>query len=110
MRTIMRAALGMSLVLMLTPCTWAQWPLGGEMMRMPKSEPSPTVTVNGRFQIFTSPNEKGETFMIDTDTGKVWILEKDTTSGAFVLKRIRVEEVDPAKTDLAGDKKTQVNK
>ena len=105
MNIVVRALLGMSLVLVLSPWATAQWPLGGDMMKKPGIEPSPTVTVSGRFQIFTSPHEKGDTFMLDTDTGKVWILKKDSTSGTYLLKRIRVEEVDPATADQPGEQK-----
>jgi hypothetical protein len=78
-------------------CAIAEWPLGREMIPTPKLEPSPTVTVTGRFQIFTSPYLKGDTFMLDTESGRVWILEKDSTTGEFSMKRVRVEEVDALK-------------
>ena len=92
-RIIFPAALTMVLLAM-PICSFGQWPLGREGIQGLKTEPSPTVTVRGRFQVFTSPNVKGETFMLDTDTGKVWILKKDGTTGLFALERIQVEEVD----------------
>jgi hypothetical protein len=110
MKTIIRDALITFLVLALAPCVFAQWPLGREMMPAAKIEPGPTVTVNGRFQIFTSPNEKDDTFMLDTDTGRVWLLKKDKTSGDYVFKRIRVEEVDPTTKKDTEEKKTEEKK
>jgi hypothetical protein len=73
----------------------AQWPLGRQLSQAAKvAEPGPHVTATGRFQVFISPHVKDQTFMIDTDTGKVWILKKDHTTGDFSLKRVPVEEVD----------------
>lgn len=92
-RIIIPAALTMALLAM-PICSFGQWPLGREGLQGLKTEPSPTVTIRGRFQVFTSPNVRGETFMLDTDTGKVWILKKDGTTGLFTLERIQVEEVD----------------
>jgi hypothetical protein len=73
----------------------AQWPLGKDITQMAeKSVPGPNITATGRFQIFISPHLKGSTFMIDTDTGKIWIILKDHSTGNFSLKRVPVEEVD----------------
>ncbi len=73
----------------------AQWPLGKDMSQLaPKKEESVHVTATGRFQIFVSPNQKGHTFMLDTDTGKMWLLKKDSLSGNFSMDRILVDEVD----------------
>jgi hypothetical protein len=73
----------------------AQWPLGKDLTQIPdKSAAGPNITATGRFQIFVSPHLKGYTFMIDTDTGKIWIILKDHASGNFSLKRVPVEEVD----------------
>jgi hypothetical protein len=75
---------------------YAQWPLGREGLQESKSsEGVPNVTGTGRFQIFVSPQTKGYTFMLDTDTGRVWIMKKDHTSGEFSLQRVPVEQVDP---------------
>jgi hypothetical protein len=52
------------------------------------------VTATGRFQIFVSPQTKGYTFMLDTETGKIWILKKDGASGEFSMQRITVDQVD----------------
>jgi hypothetical protein len=80
---------------------YAQWPLGREGLPESKSsEGVPNVTGTGRFQIFVSPQTKGYTFMLDTETGRVWIMKKDHTSGEFSLQRVPVEQVDskePAK-------------
>ncbi len=107
MKTIVRLALVMSAFLAGLPCAEAQWPLGRDAMQLTKTEPSPTVTVSGRFQIFTSPHEKGDTFMLDTDTGKVWLLRKDKTSGEYKFKRIRVEEVDSDTPETSGQEKSK---
>ena len=75
----------------------AQWPLGREMPQVAtKSEEQrgPSVTATGRFQVFVSPQAKGYTFMLDTDTGRVWVMKKDSTSGDFSMQRIPVEQVD----------------
>jgi len=73
----------------------AQWPLGKDITPIPeKSAPGPNITATGRFQIFISPHLKGSTFMIDTDTGKIWTIVKDHSTGNFSLKRVLVEEVD----------------
>jgi hypothetical protein len=74
----------------------AQWPLGREGLQESKSsEGPPYLTGTGRFQIFVSPQAKGYTFMIDTDTGKIWIMKKDHTSGEFSMQRIPVDQIDP---------------
>lgn len=74
--------------------SYGQWPLGKESVQpQTKSvETGVSVTGSGRHQIFVSPNVKGHTFMIDTDTGRVWIFKKDNTSGDFSLQRVPVEQ------------------
>lgn len=93
--------------LIATASVHAQWPLGEGVSKMQKElQPSPNLTTSGRFQVFTSPNIKGHTFMLDTDTGRVWIMKKDSASGEFSLNRISVEQVEGTKTDKPlGDKK-----
>ena len=107
MKTIVTLLFILSVVLATFPCAEAQWPLGGDAMQLTKTEPGPTVTVNGRFQIFTSPNEKGDTFMLDTDTGRIWVLRKGKTSGEYAFKRIWVEEVDSAPHGKPGEEKAK---
>jgi hypothetical protein len=84
---------------------YAQWPLGKDLAQglAKPTEPGPTITVTGRFQMLTSPNAKGQTFMLDTDTGKVWILKKDHATGEFSLQRIPVDEVDTRKSGTRSD-------
>lgn len=84
----------------------AQWPLGRQLPQIPQpSESGPHVTATGRFQIFVSPHLKEQTFMIDTETGKVWIIKKDHSTGDFSLKRVPVAEVDgKAKGDSPAQK------
>ncbi len=77
----------------------AQWPLGKELTgQETKGESFPNVTGTGRFQIFVSPQAKGNTFMLDTETGRVWIMKKDHTSGEFSLHRVQVEQIDSSFT------------
>jgi len=88
---------------------YAQWPLGRDVPQMGvKAEDSSIhVTATGKFQIFVSPQAKGYTFMLDTDTGRAWILKKDHASGDFFLQRIRVEQVDAEQTPKGGTSKSQ---
>jgi len=58
------------------------------------AERFPYVTATGRYQIFVSPHVKKHTFMLDTETGRVWIMKKDHASGDFSWKRVPVDEVD----------------
>ncbi len=71
----------------------AQWPLGKEISPPTgkTSEAGMFSSGSGRHQIFVSPNIKGHTFMIDTETGKVWIFRKDSASGDYSLQRVTVE-------------------
>lgn len=86
----------------------AQWPLGRDAQQGLKlGEPGATITVTGRYQIFVSPNVKGHTFMLDTDTGKVWIMKKDSTSGDFSFQRIPVEQIDSQQTGTAVQDKSK---
>jgi hypothetical protein len=106
MKTMVTTAFFVAALAAACPSIEAQWPLGRDAMQMTKTEPGPTVTVSGRFQIFTSPHQKGDTFMLDTDTGRVWLLKKDMTSGEYGFKRIRVEEVDSASSEKPGGRET----
>ena len=108
MKGIFRTVVIGTLCLGVTTAVQAQWPLGKELPQVSqKSEPGPNITVTGRFQIFISPHAKGHTFMLDTDTGKVWVMHKDPTAGDFSLKRVPVEEVDgkPGEKPPGGDTK-----
>ncbi|MGD9817801.1 MAG: hypothetical protein AB7V04_03780 [Desulfomonilaceae bacterium] len=72
----------------------AQWPLGKELPQqsLKSAESGIAVSGSGRHQIFVSPNIKGHTFMIDTDTGNIWMFKKDSTSGDYSLQRVPVEK------------------
>jgi len=87
----------------------AQWPLGRDVPQIGvKPEDHAThVTSTGRFQVFVSPQAKGYTFMLDTDTGRIWILKKDHASGDFFMQRIRVEQVDSDEAAKTVTPKTQ---
>jgi hypothetical protein len=86
----------------------AQWPLGKELTgQETKGESFPNVTGTGRFQIFVSPQAKGYTFMLDTETGRVWIMKKDHTSGEFSLHRVQVEQIDSSFTPKPQPDKTE---
>ena len=77
----------------------SQWPLGKELSQtaLKVGDSSSSITLTGRYQMFVSPNAKGHTFMIDTDTGRLWIMKKDSASGDFSLQRIPVDQVDEHK-------------
>jgi hypothetical protein len=91
----------------------AQLPFGLDKSKKAEESSVPNVTMTGRFQIFVSPNIKGATFMLDTDTGRVWIVKKDHKSGNHYLKRVSVEEVDKtagsAKSDQAPSTSSKIN-
>ncbi|MHB8204756.1 MAG: hypothetical protein ACYDHG_13760 [Desulfomonilaceae bacterium] len=74
---------------------FAQWPLGKDLSpATAKSvENSGYLTGSGRFQVFVSPNIKGHTFMLDTETGRIWIFKKDNSSGDISLQRIPVDQL-----------------
>lgn len=72
-----------------------QWPLGREAAQLVKtSEMAQPLMMTGRYQIVVSPYVKGHTFMIDTETGRMWHMKKDSTTGEFSLQRIPVEHLD----------------
>ncbi len=86
--------IGVALTLAGVSAVEAQWPLGRDMTPPTiKSEPPPQVTTTGRFQIFVSPNIKDHTFMLDTDTGRIWIMKKNHSTGEFYLQRVTVRDV-----------------
>ena len=89
----------------------AQWPLGKELAgQEAKAESGVNVTGTGRFQIFVSPQAKGYTFMLDTDSGRVWIMKKDHSSGEFSLQRVKVDEIDSAAAGNRGEKSEKKDK
>ncbi len=89
----------------------AEWPFGTEQpKKVEKPQPWPAVTMSGRFQIFISPHLKGYTFMIDTDTGRVWEMKKDPSTGNFHLSRVLVEEVDKGKSEKSPREKGAADK
>ncbi len=81
------------LAICLTGAAEAQWPLNAQNLPKP-TEAGVSTTATGRFQVFVSPRIKTATFMIDTDTGRIWIFKKDHSTGDFSLKRVPVENVD----------------
>lgn len=106
MNAIRRLILVVAISVGLVSTTQAQWPLGKELSPQEgkSTEAGPYVTTTGRYQIFVSSQAKGYTFMLDTDTGRVWIMKKDSTSGDFSLQRVPVEQVD---TQVAGKPETK---
>lgn len=119
MNGIMRLILVPAVSLVLAATAQAQWPLGKELSPQEgkSTEASPYVTATGRYQIFVSPQAKGFTFMLDTDSGRVWIMKKDSTSGDFSLQRVPVEQVDTqptgkseTKQSKTGDKQSTIQK
>lgn len=92
-------------VLMLPQIVAAQWPLGREEgIGTRPGDTRDTIMVSGRYQVFVSPHAKGHTFMIDTDTGRVWVLKKDSATGEFSFHRVQVEQVDTDKEEKTGAK------
>jgi hypothetical protein len=91
-----RSAVMVILCLIIADLAHAQWPLGRDVAQQtPKSsEHGDTITLTGRYQVFVSPHVKGHTFMLDTDTGRVWIMKKDSTTGDFSFQRIPVDQID----------------
>lgn len=82
-----------------------QWPLGrDEGIAAKAGETRDIIMVSGRYQVFVSPHAKGHTFMIDTDTGRVWVLKKDSASGDFSFHRVSVEQVDAEKKEKTSSK------
>ncbi|MGB6066056.1 MAG: hypothetical protein WBG50_14745 [Desulfomonilaceae bacterium] len=119
MNPILRLISVPAIATVLAAPAYAQWPLGRDLatQEAKSAESGPYVTTTGRFQIFVSPQAKGHTFMLDTDSGRVWIMKKDSTSGDFSLHRVPVEQVDtqPAgksdtKQTKKGDKKSAIPK
>ena len=94
MRITIRVIVILILILGLAEWAPAQWPLGKMPPTTVEAKPGPNLTVTGRFQVFISPHIKDQTFMLDTDTGRVWIIKKDHSTGNFSWKRIPVDEVD----------------
>jgi hypothetical protein len=109
MNGIVRLILLPAVSLLLAATAQAQWPLGKDLpLQEGKSaEGHPYVTTTGRYQIFVSPQAKGFTFMLDTNTGKVWIMKKDSTSGDFSLQRVPVAEVDTQPAEKSETKQTK---
>jgi hypothetical protein len=112
MSGFVRSAAFLILFLTATVVAQAQWPLGREMppVGVKSEEHGTNITVTGRFQIFVSPQAKGYTFMLDTDTGKIWILKKDSTTGEFSMQRIAVDQVDGPQTGKPASKTTEAGK
>jgi hypothetical protein len=103
MRVIAHSILIFTLWAVIVSPAFGQWPLGGQSLPAAQScGTSPYVTGTGRFQVFVSPQTKDHTFMIDTDTGRVWILKQDHANGEFSLRRIPVEQVDSKKPGKSG--------
>ncbi len=95
-----KAAFFLLLVLLAPPqlfdmAAYGQWPLGKDLSAgtVKSGESSGYLIGSGRFQVFVSPNVKGHTFMLDTETGRIWIFKKDSTSGDLSLQRIPVDQL-----------------
>ncbi len=96
MCSLIRSAATVVLCLIIAGLAQAQWPLGRDATPpvLKSGERGDTITLTGRFQVFVSPNVKGHTFMLDTDTGRIWIMKKDSTTGDFSFQRIPVDQID----------------
>jgi hypothetical protein len=109
MRVSTRCALILCVFMVTLTSASAQWPLGRETSQQPSKigQADATITITGRFQVFVSPNVKDNTFMIDTETGRVWIMKKDHTSGEFSFQRIPVAQVDGQQPGSSVPEKTK---
>ncbi len=109
MKVLTRCALIAGIFMVTMTSALAQWPLGREASQQPSKtgEAGATITITGRYQVFVSPNVKGNTFMIDTETGRVWIMKKDHTTGEFSFQRIPVEQVDGQQSGGSAPDKTK---
>ena len=107
MRVFTRCVLVLGFIVVTMTSAHAQWPLGreGSQQASKLGEPGATITVTGRYQIFVSPNVKGHTFMIDTDTGRIWIMKKDHATGEFSLLRIPVDQVEGPQSGVSSQEK-----
>ncbi len=76
------------------PPAQAQWPLMRDGQESKSTDSGGALTSAGRFQVFTTPQAKNSTFMLDTESGKVWIMRKDPSSGDYSLHRIPVDDID----------------
>lgn len=100
-----RILLGAVMFVMLPGIAASQWPLTrDESLAAKAGEARDNIMVSGRYQVFVSPHAKGHTFMIDTDTGRIWVLKKDGASGEFSFHRVHVEQVDSEKKEKPGSK------
>ncbi len=100
------ALLVATLCLVFLEVSSAQWPLGKETAQtLKQGEQGSSITVTGRFQVFVSPNIKGHSFMLDTDTGRLWIFKKDNTSGEFSLHKIPVDDLETPPSAPGGENK-----
>ncbi len=109
MNLIIRLSIVPIFATVLTAPAYAQWPLGQNppTQEARSAEAGLHITTTGRYQIFVSPQAKGHTFMLDTDSGRVWIMKKDSTSGDFSLHRVPVEQVDAQPAGKSGTKQTK---
>jgi hypothetical protein len=82
--------------------SYAQW-LPGAPELPGKGGDLKYLTGAGRFQVFVSPQAKESTFMLDTETGRLWIMKKDHSSGDFSMQKVPVPDLDSARK-APGDK------
>ncbi|MGC8658157.1 MAG: hypothetical protein ACP5U1_03700 [Desulfomonilaceae bacterium] len=82
---------------------FAQWPLGKDLapVTAKSGEVSGYLTGSGRFQVFVSPNIKGHTFMLDTESGRIWMFKKDNASGDISLEKIPVDKLDESPSGVS---------
>jgi hypothetical protein len=81
--------------------SYAQW-LPGAPELPSKSGDLKYLTSSGRFQVFVSPQAKESTFMLDTQTGRLWIMKKDHSSGEFSMQRVPVADLEKDSTPKTG--------
>ena len=98
-----------SMAIMIFSCmeSCAQWPLGKDITpgTQKPGESGGYLTGSGKFQVFVSPNIKGHTFMLDAETGRIWIFKKDGASGEISLQKIPVDKLDESDSQKVDSKK-----
>jgi hypothetical protein len=89
---LFRVALSVLVFQAMSGLAIAQMPFG--------AAPGPTevslgkgVPTTGRFQVFVSPNIEGKTFMIDSDTGRIWLVKKNHATGDLFLEMLKVQGI-----------------
>jgi hypothetical protein len=110
MRSFLRSTAVVVFLLVFAAGAHAQWPPGAPEQKREKKEKKVRAMNTGRFQVFVSPNVKGKTFMLDTETGAMWIIKKDHSTGDYDWMKMFVEGISEAKPKKASKSKKKEDK